>query len=85
MFSNFFSENRAVYEMTSKNLVASEWPQTIWRMRVACWIRKDTRAGACAPAHAHPHESTHPRALARTHTHTEVYNTYCFSTLTVVS
>jgi hypothetical protein len=55
MFNNFFSENRAVYEMTSKNLVASEWPQTIWRMRVACWILKDTRAGACAPAHAHPH------------------------------
>jgi hypothetical protein len=56
MFSNFFSEHRAVYEMKPKNVVEPEMPQVaIWR-RVACWIGKATRAQAharaCAPTHA---------------------------------
>jgi hypothetical protein len=39
MFSIFFSENRAVYEIMSKNMVEPERPQTVWRMRVACWMK----------------------------------------------
>jgi hypothetical protein len=38
-----FPENHAVYEIMSKNVVEQERPQTIWRMRVACWISKATR------------------------------------------
>ena len=41
MFYNFFSENRAVYEIWKKNIVGLGRPQmTIWRMRIACWIPK---------------------------------------------
>ena len=44
MFSNCFSENHAVYEVTSENTVELETLQmTIWR-HVACWISKATRA-----------------------------------------
>jgi len=45
VFSNPFSENRTVYEMTWKNIVERGRPQmTIWRMRIACWIPKVTHA-----------------------------------------
>ena len=48
MFRNFFSpENRAVYDIMSKNMVEPERPQmTIWR-RVVCLIIKAT----CSQAH----------------------------------
>jgi len=42
MFSNFFfsSKNRAVYEIMWKNVAERGRPLvTIWRMRIACWIR----------------------------------------------
>ena len=43
MFSNFISENRAVYEIMWKNIVEPDSPQTvIWRMRIARWIPKAT-------------------------------------------
>jgi len=44
MFNNaFFFENRAVYEITWKNIVQPDRPQmTIRRMRIACWIPKST-------------------------------------------
>jgi hypothetical protein len=35
MFSNFFSENHAVYEKMSKSMVEPEGRQTIWRMSIA--------------------------------------------------
>jgi hypothetical protein len=39
MFSNFFFENCAIYEIMWKNTVESDRPQvTIWRMRIARWI-----------------------------------------------
>ena len=45
MISNFFSENRAVYEIMSKKVVEPERPQmTMWGMGVACWISNATRA-----------------------------------------
>jgi hypothetical protein len=38
-----FSENRAVYEIIRKNAVEQGGQQiTMWRMRIACWIPKDT-------------------------------------------
>ena len=38
-----FSEIRAVYEIMWKNITERGRPQmTIWRMRIACWISKDT-------------------------------------------
>ena len=38
-FSNFFSKNRAIYEIMWKNLVQPVRPQmAIWRMRIACLI-----------------------------------------------
>jgi len=40
LFNDFFA-NRAVYEVMWKNIVEPGRPQmTIWRMRIACWIRK---------------------------------------------
>ena len=37
--SFFFLENRAIYEITWKNTVQPDRPQTtIWCMRIACWI-----------------------------------------------
>ena len=43
MFSNFFFENRAIYEIMWKNIVEPGRPQmTIWRMRVAYWVPKAT-------------------------------------------
>ena len=49
-------------------MVEPERPQKIWRMRVACWIGKDTRTQAHACAHAPT--PTHMHALTRTHTRT---------------
>ena len=75
IFSDFYPENRAVYEKMSKNLVEPERTQTIWRMRIACWVRKATRAQAHAiaraltPTHTRTHASTRPHVHARTHTH----------------
>ena len=43
MFSNFFSENRAVYEIMWKNTTQRDRPQTtIRRMRIVCWKTKAT-------------------------------------------
>jgi hypothetical protein len=43
MFSHFFFETRAVYEIMSKNIEQTARSQmAIWRMRIACWIPKDT-------------------------------------------
>ena len=39
VFTNFFSENRPVYEIIWKSAVELDRPQMIiWRMRIACWI-----------------------------------------------
>jgi hypothetical protein len=88
MFSNFFSENCAVYEIMPKNSVEPERQQTVC---LACWISKAKQAQAYARAHTHPHARSYTHALncARTQTHahanTEVSNTYCFSTAAIVS
>ena len=75
MFSNFFPENRAVYEIMSKNMVDSDMPQiAVWR-RVVCWISKATRAQSHANSRAptstpHTHERTRAHTRESTHTHT---------------
>jgi len=41
--SKLFFENRALYEITWKNIVEPGRPQMkIWPMRIACWIHKAT-------------------------------------------
>jgi len=44
VFSNFFfKENRSVYGIMQEKIVEPDRPQmTIWRMRIACRIAKDT-------------------------------------------
>jgi len=43
IFNNFFLANRAIYEITWKNLVQPDRPQTeVRRMRFACWITRTT-------------------------------------------
>jgi len=43
IFSNFLSENRALYEIMWKNIVEPDSPQmVILRMRIACLILKAT-------------------------------------------
>ena len=83
MLNIFFSENRAAYEIMSKNMVEPERPQmAIWR-RVACWIIKATRAQAHASARAPT--PIHTLAQARMHAHTQKYVRYCFSTAKMIS
>ena len=42
-FSNFLSENLAVYEIMWKNIAETDSPQmVILRMHIACWIPKAT-------------------------------------------
>ena len=59
-----FLENYSVYEIMPKNVVEPEGPQTIWRMRVACWISKDIRLqrNSRVRVPTHTHAFTHPRA-----------------------
>ena len=62
----FYSENRAVYEIMSKNMEEPERLQiTIW-WRVTCWIIKPTRA----QAHANARAPTVTSTQAHTHWHT---------------
>jgi hypothetical protein len=66
----FFPENRAVYEIMSRNMADPERPQTIWRMRVPRWISTVTRTKAGASAHATTStHSTHALIPAHAHTH----------------
>ena len=67
-----FSENRAVYEKMSKNVVEPERRQTIRRMRVAYWISEQEHARSQTPTHACTHTDArthkpHLRAGARKH------------------
>jgi hypothetical protein len=89
VFSNFFSENRAVYEMMSKYMAEPELQQRIWLMRFACWksraTRAQTHAHARTPTPTPTQACTRMNSRARTHTHTQIRNTYCYSTATMVS
>ena len=42
-FNKFLFENRADYEMMWKSILEPDRPHmTIWRILIACWIRKST-------------------------------------------
>ena len=59
MFSNIFSENRAVYEIMSKNVVEPERPQmTIIVVHMRCILEKQGYARASARTHTHTHTYT---------------------------
>ena len=81
LYAVTFYENRAVFEVMSKNMVEPERTHKIWRLRVACWIIKLTRAQAharaCAPTHTQTHARTRmplpTRALERARTLTQKY------------
>ena len=73
MLNNFFRISCRLWD----NVVGPERPPIIRRMLFACWASKATRAHAQDYAHSHTY--------ACTRTHTEIRNTYCFSTLTVVT
>jgi hypothetical protein len=77
--SNFFSENRAVYEIMLKTVVEQETPQMIQRMRFACWRNKAKLVHARARTH------TRTCLHARKHAHTEICNIYSFSMTKMVS
>ena len=66
-----FSENRAVYEITSKNMAELERVQITWRLRMAYSISKLKRAKAQARVSTGTPTHTRERAhiYARTHTH----------------
>jgi hypothetical protein len=53
---------------------------TIWRIRVACRISKAT----CTYAHAHAYAPGHSHARMHARAHTQICNTYCFSTATMI-
>ena len=86
---NFFP--KVVPFIVCKDMVEPEMPQmTIWCMRVASWISKDTRAKIhfyAVQPHQHPttHVLAHTQTRIHTHSHTEVCNIYLFSTATVVT
>ena len=77
-----FSENRVVYETISKNIVEPERSQTVWRLCVAYWISKASRASTnshrCTQTHRHTHSHALVHAFLRACAHTEMCNTYCF-------
>jgi hypothetical protein len=53
---------------------------TIWRIRVACWIRK----AICTYWHAKDHAPQNPHARTQADAHRQMCNTYCFSTTTKI-
>ena len=79
LFSVTFSKNRVFYEIMSKNMVN----QTGRRLQYggalhARQLRLHTRKHTPAPLHQLPH------MIARTHTHTQICNTYNISTATAI-
>ena len=77
MFNNFLPKN-VVFMRQYKECGARGTRNdiTIWRIRVACWINKATRA------YAHAHALAPGHSLAHTHSH--ICNTFCLSKATVI-
>jgi hypothetical protein len=85
--NNFFFENRVVHEIMPKTLVEPEATNdvTVWRIRVACWISKTIQTHARTRMTMPKLPATHTRTYARTRTHTDKYNNYCFPTAAIIS
>jgi hypothetical protein len=78
-----FPENRAVYEIMSKNMVEPEGPQMTSQFGTFAFMLDNqdyTRAHACTLPLTRPPT----RARAHTHTHRQICNTYFFSTAIVM-
>jgi hypothetical protein len=80
MFNNVFSENRAVYdvEMCGGGRQATNEHARCMLGKYG-YTRGSTRPRPRTPAFMHARTST------RAHTHTQICNTYCFSTATMVT
>ena len=71
--------NHLVYSGVGEAASKTKW----WR--AAYWISNATRASTSPRPCTHTHTSTRTHSPTRTHTHTEMCNTYSFSTAEVVS
>ena len=81
------SENRAVYDIMSKNMVEPERTQMTSQYG-ACVLHAGQvrlRARAHTSTHKRAHETTHASINTHAHAHKEICNTYCFSTASVVT
>ena len=64
VFSNFFFENRAVYEIILKNVERGRPQITIWRVHIIYWKTKVL----------HIHTQTHTLTHTLTHTHSQTHS-----------
>ena len=74
---SFFRKSHRLWDNVEK--YGGDWGATndvtIWRIRVASWVRKST----CIYARTHAHAPGYPHTRTQsTHTHTSIRNTYCF-------
>ena len=73
MFNNFFSENRAVYEIMPKNVVETEGPQMTSQYGANALRAGLTRLHARMHMHTSTRLGTHIHARTRKHAHTDQY------------
>jgi hypothetical protein len=80
MINNFFLKLHRLWDNVKKygGDRATTHDVTTWRIRFAFWISK----AICTFSHVHAHAPGYPHA--RTHVHTPINNTYCFSTATMI-
>jgi hypothetical protein len=69
IFNNFFSENRTVYEITSKNYFENEGPQMTLQHGAYALRAELASLHALMRMHTPTHSRTH--MCTRTHTHTD--------------
>ena len=67
LWSVTFSESHALYDIMPKNEVKPDRAQTIWRLRVSCWISKAKRE---QPHSRYGYPNPYALTDARTLTHT---------------
>jgi hypothetical protein len=77
MFSDFFSENHAVYEIMSNNVMGAKDDADNMAPARGTLVNKPTREHARSRL-LHPHPHPHPHPHTHTHTHRETSNTYLF-------
>jgi hypothetical protein len=76
MFGKFFFENRVVHEIMWKNIIQQQ--MTVWRMRIACWIKKATQTNTHTI-------SLSPSLSLYIYISLRTCNKYCLSTATMVA
>ena len=73
MFSNFFFEDRTVYEIMSKNVVEPEWPHMTSQYGAHALRAGLARLYARIRMHTLTCPGTHSHARTRKHAHTDQY------------